>query len=150
MVDNPCFECGQCCQHFRVSFYHGEIAGTGAGVVPTELTTQITPHLSCMKGTEKGRAPCVALRHSNEEGYRCSIYENRPSPCREFNILNDDGTVNQDCQKLQQIAKQKKQQGLGGLPNQQFKTASLLEPCVGIQKHCLGVASIAYSQLALD
>jgi Fe-S-cluster containining protein len=121
MADNPCFECGQCCQHFRVSFYHGEIAGTatgtGAGVVPAELTTQITPHLSCMKGTEKGGAPCVALRHSNEEGYRCSIYENRPSPCREFNILNDDGTVNLDCQKLQQIAKQKKQQGLGGLPN---------------------------------
>lgn len=60
-----------------------------------------------MKGTEKGGAPCVALRHNPEEGYRCSIYENRPSPCREFNILNDDGTINADCQRLQEVAKQK-------------------------------------------
>jgi len=97
---NPCFECGQCCQHFRVSFYHGEIEGNGAGIVPGDLTTKLTDHLACMKGTEKGSAPCIALKHTKEEGWRCSIYEQRPSPCREFNVFNEDGTMNKDCQKL--------------------------------------------------
>lgn len=109
---NPCFACGMCCQYFRVSFYHGEIAGNGAGTILEELTTQITPHLACMKGTEKGHAPCIALRYDETDGYRCSIYEKRSSACREFNILNEDGTTNKKCQELQEIAKQKKQQGL--------------------------------------
>ena len=111
-VTNPCFDCGMCCQHFRVSFYHGEIAGNGTGLVPAELTTQITPHLACMKGTEKGGGACVALRYTAEEGYRCSIYEQRSSACREFNVFNEDGTINRRCQELQEIAKQRKQQGL--------------------------------------
>ena len=107
MTPNPCFECGQCCQSFRVSFYHGEIEGNGTGVVPAQLTSKVNDHLACMRGTEKGGAPCVALRYNAEEGYRCSIYEQRPIPCREFNILNEDGTLNPECQKLQVIAKQR-------------------------------------------
>jgi Fe-S-cluster containining protein len=109
LTPNPCFECGQCCQHFRVSFYHGEIEGNGTGVVPAQFTSKVNDHLACMKGTEKGGAPCVALRYSAVEGYRCSIYEQRPSTCREFNILNEDGTLNPECQKLQAIAKQRHQ-----------------------------------------
>ena len=101
---NPCFECGMCCQYFRVSFYHGEIAGNGTGIVPEELTTRVSTHLACMKGTEKGGAPCIALIHNKEEGWRCSIYEDRPSPCREFNVFNDDGTMNADCLKLRKKA----------------------------------------------
>jgi Fe-S-cluster containining protein len=91
-----------------VSFYHGEIVGNGTGVVPGELTTKLTEHLACMKGTEKGGAPCIALRHTEDAGWRCSIYEERPSPCREFNIINDDGTLNEDCQRLQKVASDKK------------------------------------------
>lgn len=113
--DNPCFECGMCCQHFRVSFYHGEIAGNGVGTVPEDLVTMISPHLACMKGTEKGSASCIALRHTEQEGYRCSIYEQRSSACREFNVTNDDGTPNQKCQELQEIARQRKRQGLNPL-----------------------------------
>jgi Fe-S-cluster containining protein len=109
MNTNPCFECGMCCQHFRVSFYHGEIAGNGIGIVPAELTSKVNAHIACMKGTEKGGEPCIALKHTEEEGWRCSIYEQRPSSCREFNILNEDGTMNQKCQELQQVAKQRRQ-----------------------------------------
>ena len=99
-----------CCQYFLVSFYHGEIDGNGT--VPEDLTTRVSTHLACMKGTEKGHAPCIALRHTHEEGYRCSIYEQRSSTCRSFDFLNEDGTINEECQKLRQIAKQKKQQVL--------------------------------------
>lgn len=101
-----------CCQQFRVSFYQGEIAGNGVGTVPEDLTTKISPHLACMKGTEKGGEPCIALRHTEQEGYRCSIYEKRSSTCREFDVLNEDGTPNQKCQELQEIARQRKQQKL--------------------------------------
>ncbi len=107
-LTNPCFECGMCCQYFRVSFYHGEIAGNGTGTVPAELTSKLNAHLACMKGTEKGNGSCVALQHIEKEGWRCLIYEQRPTPCREFNIINDDGTPNPDCLKLQLIAKQRK------------------------------------------
>lgn len=111
---NPCFDCGMCCQYFRVSFYHGEIAGNGTGTVPEELTTRVSPHLACMKGTEKGNAPCIALRHTQEDGYRCSIYEQRSSTCRSFDVLNEDGTVNIDCLRLQAMGKEH-QSKLNGL-----------------------------------
>ena len=103
-INNPCFECGQCCQKLRVSFYHGEVLhldkGQVIGMVPPGLVTQLTPHMVCMTGTESGQQPCVALRHDDERGYRCNIYEQRPSPCREFNIFNEDGSVNPLCDKL--------------------------------------------------
>ena len=103
-INNPCFECGQCCQKLRVSFYHGEVLhldkGQVIGMVPPDLVTQLTPHMVCMTGTESGQQPCVALRHDDERGYRCNIYEQRPSPCREFNIFNEDGSVNPLCDKL--------------------------------------------------
>jgi len=98
-----------CCQFFRVSFYHGEITGNGFGVVPAELTSKLNAHLACMKGTERGNGACIALKHTEEDGWRCSIYEQRPTTCREFNILNEDGSVNQKCQALQLISKQRKQ-----------------------------------------
>jgi Fe-S-cluster containining protein len=109
---NPCFECGQCCQKLRVSFYHGEIAAdasgianhSSAGIVPPELTVKLTPHLACMKGTEGGQQGCVALSHDAEQGYRCTIYEQRPSPCRAFNIFEDDGSLNPLCDKLRKAA----------------------------------------------
>lgn len=97
-----------CCQYFRVSFYHGEIAGNGIGTVPEEFVTRVSNHMVCMKGTEKGGAPCIALRYTQEEGYRCSIYENRSSTCRSFNVFNDDGTINPDCQRLQSMAEEYK------------------------------------------
>ena len=102
--NNPCFECGQCCRSLRVSFYQGEVIHEDnqgrIGTVPQGMVTQLTPHLVCMKGTEVGKQPCVALRHDPQSGYRCSIYESRPSPCREFNIFNEDGSLNPLCDRL--------------------------------------------------
>ena len=99
-LTNPCLECAQCCQHFRVTFYHGQVSGNGYGTVPPELVTSISPHLVCMKGTEQGRHPCIALKYWPQMGYRCSIYENRPSPCREFNCHDERGIVNPKCNAL--------------------------------------------------
>ncbi|SHI20815.1 YkgJ family cysteine cluster protein [Pollutimonas bauzanensis] len=98
---NPCLSCGACCAHFRVSFYCGEIAGESGGTVPPELVTQVSPLRACMKGTEYGGRRCVALRGElGHDGIHCAIYEQRPTPCREFQAWLDDGTPNPDCQRL--------------------------------------------------
>lgn len=99
--DNPCLSCGACCAHFRVSFYCGELTGGSGGFVPVELTSQVTPVLACMKGTEQGGQRCIALGGTlGQPGIHCTIYENRPTPCREFSMWRDDGSPNPDCNRL--------------------------------------------------
>jgi Fe-S-cluster containining protein len=110
---NPCFECGQCCQFFRVSFYHGEIEGNNVGTVPPAYTSKVNDHLACMKGTESGQGKCIALEYSKENGYRCKIYALRPSPCREFELYID-GKPNPKCNELRMAA------GLNSLPEVNF------------------------------
>ncbi|WP_459616993.1 YkgJ family cysteine cluster protein [Bordetella sp. 2513F-2] len=98
---NPCLSCGACCAHFRVSFYCGEIAGPDGGTVPGELVTQVGPLRACMRGTELGSGRCVALRGElGQPGIHCAIYAQRPTPCREFDVWEADGSVNPDCQRL--------------------------------------------------
>ena len=98
---NPCLSCGACCAHFRVSFYCGEVAGENGGYVPLELVQPLGPLRVCMVGTENGHGRCVALRGElGQPGIHCAIYENRPSPCREFEVWQPDGSVNPDCQRL--------------------------------------------------
>ena len=100
-ADNPCTACGACCVRFRVSFYCGELSGGSGGVVPAELAKRLTPTLACMKGTEDGRGPCIALRgQAGQSGIACSIYAQRPSPCREFSPWREDGQPNPDCQRV--------------------------------------------------
>lgn len=93
---SPCNDCGACCRHFRVSFYQGELDTFPGGLVPVALTTPVTPLLVCMRGTEQGNGQCIALQDDN----RCAIYANRPSPCREFPVFLDDGSMNPKCLEL--------------------------------------------------
>ena len=55
-MNDPCKNCGICCQHFRISFYQGELKSMG-GWVPDELTVQLTVTFAAMKETEKGFRP---------------------------------------------------------------------------------------------
>lgn len=75
--------CGACCAYFRVSFYWAEMK-SGGGVVPDEFTEPLTPFLSCMKGTNEKQPRCEKLIGEVGECVSCAIYEQRPSPCREF------------------------------------------------------------------
>jgi Fe-S-cluster containining protein len=96
---SPCTDCGACCRHFRVSFYQGELDTFPGGFVPTELTSDITPFLVCMQGTEQGGGRCIALQPDN----RCAIYSMRPSPCREFPVYLEDGSLNPQCLRLRSM-----------------------------------------------
>lgn len=97
---NPCLSCGACCAYFRVSFYCGEIAADdGAGMVPPELVSQVGPLRAAMRGTEQGRGRCIALRGEIGAAVRCNIYASRPSPCREFEPWQADGSPAPDCER---------------------------------------------------
>ncbi|MCK6391620.1 MAG: YkgJ family cysteine cluster protein [Azonexus sp.] len=97
--NNPCFRCGLCCRHYRLSFYHGELDSQPGGTVPAELATSVTPFRACMRGTEQGQGRCIALGESGQ----CTIYEHRPSPCREFPAFLADGQRNPECLRLQTL-----------------------------------------------
>lgn len=100
--ESPCLTCGACCANFRVSFYWGECQSAG-GTIPDELTLQVSPHNACMKGTEKAPARCIALVGTPGEHVSCSIYEDRSSTCREFDIFNEDGTANEACTRARAV-----------------------------------------------
>jgi Fe-S-cluster containining protein len=83
---NPCLFCGACCALYRVSFYWGEAERSMGGVVPLELTEELTPFRRCMKGTSRKPVRCIALQGHIGEIVNCTIYLARPTPCREFGV----------------------------------------------------------------
>lgn len=99
---NPCLNCGACCAHFRISFYCGEIDTQPMGFVPNLMVSdnEVRPLIACMKGTDTGGGRCIGLTGTIGESIGCTIYENRPSPCREYPVWMDDGKPNPKCQEL--------------------------------------------------
>ncbi|MBU9811383.1 YkgJ family cysteine cluster protein [Rahnella sp. SL6] len=97
-INNPCMTCGACCAYFRVSFYWAESEEAG-GCVPQALTEQVTPFLSCMQGTNSKTPRCVALEGEVGHAVSCSVYPNRPTPCREFDQSGLNGVTNAACDR---------------------------------------------------
>jgi Fe-S-cluster containining protein len=52
-----------------------------------------------MSGTNNRQSRCTALRGAIGDGVSCSVYENRPSPCREFAMSGEDGVENDACNR---------------------------------------------------
>ncbi|PTD95251.1 YkgJ family cysteine cluster protein [Pseudothauera lacus] len=97
---NPCISCGICCTHFRISFYWAEADDAPGGFVPAHLTEKLTPHLRCMQGSNSLPRRCVGLSGTVGEAVACTIYANRPTPCREFPVYLEDGSANPRCDEL--------------------------------------------------
>ncbi|QXH35040.1 YkgJ family cysteine cluster protein [Pseudomonas muyukensis] len=93
---NPCMSCGACCGYFRVSFFWGECQSAG-GLVPDDLVVQINPTRVAMIGTDAKPCRCVSLAGEIGTQVACSIYENRSSPCREFEASWENGVHNPSC-----------------------------------------------------
>lgn len=89
---NPCQSCGACCAAFRVDFHPAELAGGafawGQGV-PRPMVMPLTPNLVRLRGTDEALPRCVALAGDIGHEVACSIYEARPSPCREFDTEHE-------------------------------------------------------------
>ena len=97
---HPCQTCGACCTKFTVKFYWRETEDPTLRV-PTELTVENGPFHNAMQGTTSNRhIRCVALRGQLCKQVSCSIYEHRPTPCREFMASFEDGTKNERCDQV--------------------------------------------------
>jgi Fe-S-cluster containining protein len=80
LADNPCLACGACCKTYRVSFYWAEAEERG---LPDAFVERVTPHISCMAGTNARSPHCLALGTGDSGPHGCAIYPQRPDPCRE-------------------------------------------------------------------
>jgi Fe-S-cluster containining protein len=86
-TENPCLKCGACCVNYRVSFYWGEADLEQGGTVPPEMTEKVDDFRQCMKGTDQKHPRCIALQGAVGHEVCCTIYERRPTPCREFGAI---------------------------------------------------------------
>lgn len=93
-----CQQCGACCATFRVTFHYSELESQG-GFIPDALADAETATLYRMRGTDGVRPRCVALSGNVGESVSCQIYQERPSPCREFGMYAEVGVFEDACHK---------------------------------------------------
>jgi Fe-S-cluster containining protein len=67
-----------------VDFHCSELAGADGRGVPPALTVPVLPELLRMRGTDAAPPRCSALAGVIGQRVRCTIYAERPSPCRDF------------------------------------------------------------------
>lgn len=67
-----------------MDFHPSELALEGRAGVPVDLTVPVLPQLVRMGGTDGAPPRCVALAGVIGQSVRCTIYADRPSPCRDF------------------------------------------------------------------
>jgi hypothetical protein len=99
---HPCQKCGACCSMYRVTFRSIETHEDSFGV-PADLTVKVSPETSAMKFNNPKSQRCVALKGSIGKNVGCSIYDNRPSPCRNFKASFEDGTQNPRCDEARAV-----------------------------------------------
>ena len=97
MSMSPCLWCGACCARFRVGFYWRETDDQTPGGVPLALTAPLGHHRRCMLGTDQARPRCSALEGQVGVAVSCTIYDQRPSVCREFVAAYVDGQPQERC-----------------------------------------------------
>lgn len=93
---HPCLSCGACCAQFRVSFHWLESL-PDSFAVPIEYTYKLNEHRLAMRGVGQDLYRCAALLGNLGEHVGCSIYKNRPSPCREFLASYEAGVQEPRC-----------------------------------------------------
>ena len=54
--------------------------------VPVAMTLPVTAGIVRLCGTDASEPRCIALAGEIGQAVRCTIYAERPSPCREFDI----------------------------------------------------------------
>lgn len=82
--EQACLSCGACCAAFRIDFHQEDLAGPRRDGVPARLAVRLTATLYRMSGTDDAPPRCIALEGEVGRSVRCSIYRQRPGPCRDF------------------------------------------------------------------
>jgi uncharacterized protein len=65
--------------------------------VPVQWTESLGLHLRAMRGTSAHQPRCQALAGTLGGPVSCTIYDRRPSPCREFAWHGEGGQRNERC-----------------------------------------------------
>ena len=81
MTESVCTACGACCAALRVGFPAHETRTVG---VPVALTEPWIPEHRRMRGTAGAPPRCAALSGEVGRSTSCTIYPNRPTPCRDL------------------------------------------------------------------
>jgi hypothetical protein len=63
------------------------------------MTVPVSKHLVAMRGTDRNPPRCIALAGRIGESVGCTIYEQRASPCRDFQASWVDGRHNERCDR---------------------------------------------------
>ena len=84
MPDNACLACGACCAAFRIDFHYSDLATAERPGVPPDMAVPVTERLFRMRGSDDAPPRCIALAGEIGREVHCTIYENRPGPCRDF------------------------------------------------------------------
>ena len=94
-----CISCGACCVTYPVTFSRQELDSEPGGWVPAALAEKDKIFTRCahMRGTRDTPRRCVALEGIIGVGVNCSIYELRPSACRDFAQDADAGRGDARC-----------------------------------------------------
>src|SRR5690606_33714637 len=66
---------------------------------PSELTEPMDAHRVCMRGTWQQNPHCTALAGEIGISVGCTIYEQRPSPCRALQAAWQDGVPSPQCDR---------------------------------------------------
>lgn len=94
-----CTSCGACCATYPVTFSVAELDSAADGWVPATLAEADPIFSRCahMCGTRDQPRRCVALQGSIGVSVSCTIYAQRPSPCRDFAPEADNGVGDARC-----------------------------------------------------
>jgi len=96
---HPCLRCGACCASFRVAFHWSEAQPANPDGVPEELTQPLRHHELAMRHGDAPAMRCIALAGTVGESTKCTIYPQRPSPCRAVRASFEDGTADPHCDR---------------------------------------------------
>ena len=96
---HPCLSCGACCAHYRVSLHWSETETFGT---PIAMTEAFGPHRLVMRGTWQAQPHCAALQGEVGREAHCSIYAQRPSPCRDLLAAWENGQPSAQCDRARQ------------------------------------------------
>lgn len=97
-----CQRCGACCAAFRVAFHWSETEPSRTDAVPEALTQPLDPHRLAMRGTDARAPHCAALVGAIGADVHCSIYRQRPSPCRELQAAWEHGEASPQCDRARE------------------------------------------------
>lgn len=70
--------------------------------MPVELTEILDHHQRCMRGTWSSQPHCIALAGTVGVAVHCTIYDARPTPCRELRLTWEDGTHSPQCDRARE------------------------------------------------